>query len=59
VGVCRCGFCKVRVGLCVGVGNMYTCIYCISIFCTMFFVLFRLYIFVLIFFTSVRTTATE
>jgi len=44
-------------------GNMYTCIYRVlyCIFCTVFFVLVRLCIFILIWFlcTSVRTTATE
>ena len=49
-----CGFCNVRLCLCVGFvmcgcfGDMYTCIYYFFIVCTAFFVLFHLCIFILI-----------
>ena len=59
VCVCVCFLC-----MCVCAGfvmcgcfcNMSTCIYCVSIFCTVFFVLLRLFVFVC---TTTRNTATE
>ena len=71
--MCICGFCNVwlcvRVGVCMcGFDNCVSVsVICVLVFtvlcivCTVFFVLFRLCIFILICFvsTSVRTTATE
>jgi len=64
-----CGFCNVRVCVCVGfvmcgcfdicVGVLVICVLVFTVFCV--FVLFRLCIYILTCFvcTSVRTTATE
>jgi len=57
-----CGFCNVWV--CVRVGVLVTCVLVFTVFCivcTVFFVLFRLCIFILICFvcTGVRATATK
>ena len=63
VWVCVCGFCDVWVCVCVGVLVIRVLVFTVFYYvvCTVFFVLFRLCIFILICFvsTNVRTTATE
>ena len=61
VCVCMCGFCNVW--LCVCVGVLLICVLVFTVFCIVgtVLLLFRLCIFILVYFvyTSLKTTATE